>query len=632
MTDHALDRLHPTNAIFDRGLRLRHAGPGLVSAMGGEFVGRSFDEVFAVRSPALPALPPAAADLCAAPLVLELRGRGLLLRGQLVEDGEGGYVLAGSPVVAPGDPAELAPADSEMPHPPREQVARELAAHLDLLLDPVPSIGVFLTDPARERWHYASRGLLSLLPPGEALPRPDRGFPDAERLHPDDRAGFVAQREAEAAGRPTDFVYRIAHPGAPVRWERLRTVPLRGPDGSLLVHGIVEDVTVAHTREDQLREHAGKLTNALALSLSGTWRFDVAHDRMTFDDNWFAMMGTTAGACGGHSMSSRDYALRFLHPEDRSLRRQHPWVEHGAAAGGDFSREFERRVVFADGSEGWLANRYSIEANAAGEVIALLGVGRNITSEKRAAAELERDRAALSALNADLARSNTALTQFTDVAAHDLQEPLRAVASCVQLLAMRNSGNLDDASLDLVRHAVEGAERMKRLLDDLLLYARAGRSARELVPVPLGAILADTLRMFDRELRSIGAIVSHDTMPTVLGNEVQFSQLLQNLVGNSIKFRRPDVPLRIRVGVTPDERPGRWRVTVSDNGIGVPPEYRERVLEMFRRLHTREAYPGTGIGLALCKKIVERAGGSLALVETEFGEGTTVAFTVRTAQ
>jgi signal transduction histidine kinase len=232
--------------------------------------------------------------------------------------------------------------------------------------------------------------------------------------------------------------------------------------------------------------------------------------------------------------------------------------------------------------------------------------------------------AELAARAKDLERSNMELQQFAYVASHDLQEPLRTIASFTQLLAKRYGDKLDDKAREFIGFAVDGSKRMQTLINDLLSFSRVGTQGKTLAAVDCDAILSAVLRNLKRAIDDCGAVITHDSLPLVLADEIQLGQMLQNLVGNAIKFHG-EKPPRIHVGA--ERSTGGWKISVRDNGIGIAPEHYERIFVIFQRLHTKQQYAGTGIGLAICKKIAERHGGRL-WVETTPGGGSTFCFTI----
>jgi len=226
---------------------------------------------------------------------------------------------------------------------------------------------------------------------------------------------------------------------------------------------------------------------------------------------------------------------------------------------------------------------------------------------------------------AELSRSNEELGQFAYIASHDLQEPLRMVASYTQLLSRRYKGKLDADADDFIAFAVDGANRMQRLIQDLLIYSRVGRSDDKLVNTSGEYALQQATANLRGAIESSGALITHDPLPMVLAHEGQLVQLFQNLLGNAIKYQNPGIP-RVHVSVG-EARRGKRMFSIKDNGLGVDPQYFERIFGMFQRLHKRNEFAGTGIGLAICKKIVERHGGSIS-IDSKLGEGSTFHFTL----
>ncbi len=239
--------------------------------------------------------------------------------------------------------------------------------------------------------------------------------------------------------------------------------------------------------------------------------------------------------------------------------------------------------------------------------------------------ELKRAEEAIQRHAAELARSNAELEQFAYIASHDLQEPLRMVASYTQLLARRYQGKLDPDADAFITFAVEGAIRMQRLIADLLHYSRVGTKGKPFVPTSCDAVLAQVLTNLRMAIEESGAVITRGPLPTVTADELQLMQLFQNLIGNAIKFRQPSAPPHIAISATREE--AVWRFQVTDDGIGFDQPYADRIFVVFQRLHTSDAYPGTGIGLAICKKIVERHGGRV-WATSSLGHGATFSFTL----
>jgi len=248
----------------------------------------------------------------------------------------------------------------------------------------------------------------------------------------------------------------------------------------------------------------------------------------------------------------------------------------------------------------------------------IMEVGLDITERKRAEEETRR-------YAEDLRQSNRELQHFAYVASHDLQEPLRTVSSFSQLLSKRYQGKLDADADDFITFIVEGAKRMQTLINDLLAFSRIGTRGNPFAPVDCAELLGLVQDNLEAAIAESGAVITHEALPTLLADPTQLAQVFQNLFSNAIKFRRPDEPPRIHVAAARQDK--AWRLSVRDNGIGIEPQYFERIFVIFQRLHEREQYPGTGIGLAICKKIVERHGGRM-WVESELGRGSIFHFTL----
>jgi PAS domain S-box-containing protein len=270
----------------------------------------------------------------------------------------------------------------------------------------------------------------------------------------------------------------------------------------------------------------------------------------------------------------------------------------------------------------------TVYKNEAGEVQGVFAAARDITQKNAAEAELAGYRMHLEDLvkqrTEELARSNQDLEQFAYVASHDLQEPLRAVAGFVELLRRNLEDSLDDKAMEYMTFAIDGARRMQTLINGLLEYSRIGTQGKRLQKVNSQAALDEGLARLQASISESGAKITSDDLPTVTSDDLQLALLFQNLIVNAIKFRSDQIP---RIHVSAIHQAGGWRFAVRDNGIGIESQYSERIFMIFQRLHSRDKYPGTGIGLAICKRIVERHGGRI-WVESTPGRGSTFYFTV----
>lgn len=224
----------------------------------------------------------------------------------------------------------------------------------------------------------------------------------------------------------------------------------------------------------------------------------------------------------------------------------------------------------------------------------------------------------------DLKDSKAELVQFAYVASHDLQEPLRMVSSYLQLLTRRAGDKLDKDANEFIDFAVDGATRMQGMIQALLTYSRVNTKGKPFEPTDCEAVFSKALANLQTPIQNSGAEVTHDPLPTIVADEAQMAQLIQNLIDNGVKFHNEEQP---KVHVSAKEQGDDWLFAVRDNGIGIDPEFHERIFEVFARLHGKQDYKGTGIGLSVCKKIVERHSGSI-WVESEPGKGATFYFTI----
>jgi len=332
---------------------------------------------------------------------------------------------------------------------------------------------------------------------------------------------------------------------------------------------------------------------------------------------------------------TEDGWLTRIHPDDRDTART-AWNDAVARL---VPYEAEYRLRAPTGEYRHVHARGVPVLTPQGDVREWVGVTTDITDRVEATravhdlnAHLEELVAARTAelerANRDLRRSNEELERFAYVASHDLQEPLRTIASFTEVVNRRYGDRLDDQGRDFLRLVVQGAERMKDLIEDLLSYSRVSRVSPALRPVHASRPFREALARVQARAQATGASVTHGPLPVVLGDEMELTQLFQNLLSNAMKFHRPGVPPRVHVTA---ERNGKeWHFRVTDNGIGIEERYRERIFGLFQRLHTPGTYGGTGIGLAIVQKVIQRHDGRLWLDSTP-GEGSTFHFTLRAA-
>ena len=362
-----------------------------------------------------------------------------------------------------------------------------------------------------------------------------------------------------------------------------------------------QDRTIRHNHE--------RLNLALKASGVGTWNLDLGENRISLDEFANPLFGYPADSYD----AAYDLFLKMIHRDDR--QRVGEEMRVASTAVGGYDSNF--RVVWPDGSLHDLSARGNVIPGEAHEMTRMTGVIWDITERKRTEERLTR-------LLAELERSNKELELFAYVASHDLQEPLRMVSSYTQLLERRYSEKLDDDAREFIGYAVDGANRMQRLINDLLEFSRLSTRGKPLEQTDVAQVLGNVRANLSVAIEEVGAIVTNDSMPVVMADTGQFVQLLQNLVGNGLKFRNGTRPL---VHVRAVEAQHHWQFSVSDNGIGIESQYFDKIFVIFQRLHTRDDYQGTGIGLALCKRIVERHGGRI-WVESKPGEGSTFFFTI----
>ncbi|NEQ23447.1 MAG: GHKL domain-containing protein, partial [Microcoleus sp. SIO2G3] len=279
--------------------------------------------------------------------------------------------------------------------------------------------------------------------------------------------------------------------------------------------------------------------------------------------------------------------------------------------------ETVEEVFVVEGKPRTYLTSKSVYRDPEGKIQGLVGFAKDITPQKQSEQQLK-------ALNAELTRSNQELEQFAYVASHDLREPLRKIKSYTDLLVKRYQGQLDEKADKYIAYITNGAERMQALITDLLTYSRVGKGELLKEPIDLHHVLDETLSDLSRAIQESKAVITATSLPTVNANPRQMGQLLQNLISNAIKYRGTQAP---EIQIKAVQQDQYWTISVQDNGIGIDPQFAERIFAIFQRLHAKDEYDGTGIGLAICKKIIERHDGQI-WIESKLGNGTTFFFTL----
>ncbi|PYE53171.1 PAS domain S-box protein [Deinococcus yavapaiensis] len=375
--------------------------------------------------------------------------------------------------------------------------------------------------------------------------------------------------------------------------------------------------------EDALRASESRLRLATDAAQTGTWDFDLVTNTLRWDERAKALFGLPADA----EVTYTDTFLAGLHPDDRAATDAAVEAALDPCGSGECDLEY-RAIGLQDGVERWIGARGRAFFEG-GRAVRLIGTVIDLSERKRVEAQLREMNETLERRVRErtqaLERSNAELERFAYIASHDLQEPIRTVTSFSGLLEQRYDASLDERGRLYLKMLRQGASRMKTLVDDLLAFSRLKGDAAPLKPVDLNLPLSEALARLERRLAETEAHVTCDTLPTVLGDGPGLSQVFQNLIGNAVKFVRPGVTPEVHVGVAQEST--SWHVTVADNGVGIEEAYLERIFELFQRLHPKHEFEGTGLGLGICRMVVERHGGRI-WAESTIGVGSVFHFTL----
>jgi len=371
-----------------------------------------------------------------------------------------------------------------------------------------------------------------------------------------------------------------------------------------LMEDAIEAKKLADDASAAARNSEERLAKAEEIAHLGSWELDRVRNRLM----WSAEVYRICGFEPHEFAATYEAFLEVVHPDDRTAVDA---AYNGSIGEGRGSYEIEHRVVRKSTGETRVVHERCIHIrDASGNVVRSIGMVQDITERKQAEEEMR--------------RLTESMEQFAYVASHDLQEPLRVIASYSQLLERRHKDKLDQDAKDFIAFIVDGATRMQKLILDLLAYSRVGHKDGALTKVDCGDLVRKVTSGLAETIESSGATVTVETLPVVRGHETSLFQLFQNLISNALKFHGDEAP-RIEIGARRKET--AWVFSVRDNGMGIDSGYHDRIFAIFQRLHPRSQYTGTGIGLAICKKVVENHGGKI-WVDSEFGKGSTFYFTI----
>ncbi|HEX2964095.1 MAG TPA: ATP-binding protein [Ignavibacteriales bacterium] len=438
-------------------------------------------------------------------------------------------------------------------------------------------------------------------------------------IHPDDFEVLTETiRKSVEEKTSIEMDYRIVTGNGEIKYLHTRRNPVFDSNGNLIgAFGTSIDITQRKLQELRLeeanrkfQESEARLLEAQKLARLGNYSIDFKNGgKMEWSDEMYNIWELDRSK----PLPGVDEVWKNVHPDDLDELKR---VLYSQLPGGE-RVETVFRILFPGGRVKYVHLITKVTFDDIGNLLRREGIEMDITERKMAQIELERTLR-------QLARSNRELEQFAYIASHDLQEPLRMVSSYLGMLEKKYGHRLDEKAKGFINFAVDGSKRMSRLIKDLLTYSRVTTQAKEFTDVDLNEILGDVTHDLQVLIKEKGAGIHSEKLPVIKADPVQIHQLLQNIIGNAIKFRGERTP---EINLRAEAAESGWLFSVEDNGIGIDPQFFDRIFQIFQRLHEQAKYPGTGIGLALCKKIVERHGGRI-WVESQQGRGSTFYFTL----
>lgn len=431
----------------------------------------------------------------------------------------------------------------------------------------------------------------------------------------EDRAATESIAKEIMVGRAiSDFTNRYKRKdgtAVPIIWSAIWL------EDNKMMYCLARNATERIKTSKQLAQSQSRLAYAQKIARLGNWDWDLENNLWSCSDELYALLGVQKN----ETDDMQQLVLTAIHPDDRPLL--HKAIEEALTLGKPIV--LEHRIIRSDHSVCYVQTKGEVSLDNEDKPKWFSGTMQDITERKKTELELKKLNEDLEKRAKELKFINVELERFAYVASHDLQEPLRMVTSFLALLQKRLANDLDDTSKNYIHFVVDGAERMKKLIQDLLQYSRLDSGNIKTGPVDLNEVVTNVLSVFQVTIKEKSAVVDVHDLPTVQGSKTQLTQLFQNLIGNALKFGNLDKPL-IQIGCK--EENDEWLISLKDNGIGIDAKYFNKIFVIFQRLHNRDEFSGTGIGLAICKKIVEMYGGRI-WVESQPGQGSTFYFTLK---
>lgn len=384
-----------------------------------------------------------------------------------------------------------------------------------------------------------------------------------------------------------------------------------------MMYCIARNGTEKMRTEQALAQSQAQLSYAQKIAKMGSWNWDIRNRTWSCSDEIYHLLGIEKN----DQVNMQKILFDHIHPDDLQLaiKARDEALQKGKPV------DIEHRIIKEDGQVRFVQTKGEARFDQENKPILFSGTMQDITERKQAELDLQELNRNLERRAVELKASNAELERFAYVASHDLQEPLRMVTSFLGLLQKKIGSQLDDTSKTYIHYAVDGAERMKGLIRDLLQFSRLGTSRESFAAVDLDELMKHVLQVYELPVRESNAQIQVTPLPVVTGDKTQLLQLLQNLIGNALKYRSNQPPV---IGIGCTEKDNEWEFCVSDNGIGIDPKYFDKIFVLFQRLHQKSEFGGNGIGLSICKKIVERHGGRI-WVQSRPGHGSTFYFTLK---